>query len=221
LYFKTGVIERLARNNMSWKMARPKEFAEAEVLQLAVEHFWEHGYEATSVRDLAHTMGITTASIYNTFGDKRQIYRKALDWYVEQSFGNRALRFGLKSPREAIGAFFAEIIERSLGDPKRKGCMLVNSALELAPHDVEFQRVVAEVLTQVEAFFRNCVERGQRDGTINDGPGSEDLARTLLATLLGIRVLARSRPERELLEGLIRPVFLLLDSRPNTKAPVP
>jgi TetR/AcrR family transcriptional repressor of nem operon len=193
-------------------MARPREFDEEAVLLLAVERFWEHGYEATSIRDLAEVMGLTSASIYNTFGDKRSLYRRALDFYVDHSFGDRVGRFeGNLPPRQAIEAFFNEIVARSLEDTKRKGCMLVNSALEVAPHDPEFQRVVAGVLVQVEAFFRRCVEAGQRDGTISKGQSADDMARMLLGMLLGIRVLARIRPERALLEGLIRPAFVLLD----------
>jgi TetR/AcrR family transcriptional regulator, transcriptional repressor for nem operon len=196
-------------------MARPREFEEVAVLEAAVQCFWVRGYEATSVRDLAEKMGITGASLYNAFGDKRTLYRRALDHYVEQSFGDRVGRFeGNFAPREAIEAFFDEIIARSLGDTERKGCMLVNSALEMAPHDPEFQSVVAEVLVQVEAFFRRCAAAGQRSGTITTSQSADDIARLLLSVLLGIRVLARTRPERALLEGLIRPVFALLDNRP-------
>jgi TetR/AcrR family transcriptional regulator, transcriptional repressor for nem operon len=193
-------------------MARPREFDETAVLDAAVQCFWTGGYEATSVRDLAERMGITGASLYNAFGDKRRLYRRALDRYVERGFGDRVARLeGHLPPREAIGAFFAEIIERSLGDKERRGCMLVNSALEVAPHDLEFQRVVAGVLVEVEAFFRRCVAAGQSSGTIASAQSAEDLGRLLLSTLLGIRVLARIRPERALLEGLLRPVFALLD----------
>lgn len=192
-------------------MARPREFDENKVLALAVEQFWERGYEATSIRDLAQAMGLTTASVYNAFGDKRAVYRRALDFYVEWSFVDRVGRFETKSPREAIDAFFCEIIERSLSDIKRKGCMLVNSALEVAPHDAEFQRVVADVLVQVEGFFLRCVLRGQEDGSISDRQPANNLARILLGSLLAIRVLARTRPDKELLEGLIQPVFALLE----------
>jgi TetR/AcrR family transcriptional regulator, transcriptional repressor for nem operon len=196
-------------------MARPREFEEVAVLDAAVQCFWARGYEATSVRDLAEKMGITGASLYNAFGDKRTLYRRALDHYVEQSFGDRVGRFeGNFAPREAIGAFFNEIIERSLDDTERKGCMLVNSALEMAPHDPEFQCVVAEVLVQVERFFRRCAAAGQRGGTITTAQSADDIARLLLSVLLGIRVLARTRPDRALLEGLIRPVFALLDHHP-------
>jgi TetR/AcrR family transcriptional repressor of nem operon len=199
-------------------MARPREFDEEKVLQLAVEQFWERGYEATSIRDLAHAMGLTTASIYNAFGDKRAVYRQALDYYVKQSFGDRVGRFENKPPRDAIKAFFNEIIERSLDDTKRKGCMLVNSALEMAPHDDEFKRVVSDVLRQVEAFFRRCLEAGQEDGSIGKRQPGADLARMLLGTLVGIRVLARTRPEKDLLEGLIKPVFAMLE--PELRQPL-
>ena len=70
----------------------------------------------------------------NAFGGKRSRYRRALDHYVEQRFGDRVGRFeGRSPPREAIGAPFKEIIERSLSDAERRGCMLVNSALETTP----------------------------------------------------------------------------------------
>ena len=89
--------------------------------------------------------------------------------------------------------------------------MLVNSALELAPHDREFQRVVAGVLVEAEKFFRRLVQAGQKDGTIATSQPADDLARVLLGVLLGIRVLARVRPERELLEGMGRAAVALLD----------
>src|SRR5690606_15908845 len=134
-------------------MGRPREFDEAAVLDAATLCFWERGYEATSVRELADKMGLTSASLYNTFGDKRALYRRALNHYIDASFADRVRRLeGGLPPRQAIDAFFAEIIQRSLDDAQHKGCMLVNSALEVAPHDPEFKEIVAGVLGQVEAF---------------------------------------------------------------------
>lgn len=192
-------------------MARPREFDEAVVLDAAMQCFWSHGYEATSIRELAETMGITGASLYNAFGDKRSLYRQALDRYVDQSFGDRVRRFeATLPPREAIVAFFTEIIDRSVRDKERKGCMLVNSALEVAPHDPEFQQIVAGVLRQVEAFFRRCVEAGQANGAISTAHSPSDMARMLLAMLAGLRVLARACPDRKLLEGAVRPALALM-----------
>ena len=192
-------------------MARPREFDETAVLDAAMQQFWRYGYEATSVRDLALHMGITGASLYNAFGDKRSLFRRALAHYVDTSFGDRVGRFeNSLPPIVALEAFFREIIDRSVQDEDRKGCLLVNSALEVAPHDPDFQATIAEVLIKVEAFFLRCVQAGQRTGEIPSTQSAEDLARLLLGVHLGIRVLARTRPERSLLEGLVRPALDLL-----------
>jgi TetR/AcrR family transcriptional repressor of nem operon len=193
-------------------MARPREFDEAAVLDAAIERFWQSGYEATSVRDLADEINIAGASLYNAFGDKRSLYERALNRYLDQTFRKRIRRLEPSlPPREAIIAFLQEIVKRSLADKQRRGCMLVNSAIESAPHDAKFFDIVAIFLDEVERFFFRCVSNGQKDGTITRAYSAEDLSRSLLGALLGIRVLARVRPERKLLEGLLRPIFGLLD----------
>jgi TetR/AcrR family transcriptional regulator, transcriptional repressor for nem operon len=193
-------------------MARPREFNEAAVLDAAIARFWLNGYEATSVRDLADEMNIAGASLYNTFGDKRTLYARALNRYLDQTFRERIGRIEpAMPPRQAITTFLGEIIRTSLADKQRRGCMLVNSAIESAPHDRQFLKIVATFLNEVEAFFYRCVAAGQKNGTITRAHSAADLSKSLLGILLGIRVLARVRPDRKLLEGLARPVFGLLD----------
>jgi TetR/AcrR family transcriptional repressor of nem operon len=197
-------------------MARPREFDEAAVLDAAIERFWLRGYEATSVRDLADEMEIAGASLYNAFGDKRGLYAKALNRYLDLTFRERIRRIEpTMPPREAIEAFLQEIIKRSLDDKQRRGCMLVNSAIESAPYDPGFLGIVATFLDEVEAFFLRCVSKGQKDGSIARDHSAEDLSKSLLGILLGMRVLARVRPDRKLLEGLVRPIFGLLDDVPS------
>jgi TetR/AcrR family transcriptional repressor of nem operon len=191
-------------------MARPREFDETAALDAAMRCFWAKGYEGVSVRDLAASMGIAGASLYNAFGDKQALYQRALTRYVEQSFLDRVARFEGLPPRRAISAFFDEIIARSLADEQRQGCMLVNSLFEGSLHDEAAQAPIVDVVRQIEAFFRRCVDAGQADGTITSAETAEDLARLLLGTLMGIRALARLRPERELLEGIVRPITSLL-----------
>ncbi|AMJ59631.1 TetR/AcrR family transcriptional regulator [Bosea sp. PAMC 26642] len=191
-------------------MARPREFDEATVLDAAVECFWSRGYEATSIRDLIDKTGLTGASLYNAFGDKRAFYRRALDHYVAGSIGERIRRCEAMKPREAIEAFLAEIVKRSLEDKDRKGCMLVNTALDVAPHDPVFRESVASVLLRIETFFLSSVRQGQADGSISSSQAADELARHLLGVLMGVRVLARVRPERALIEGVVRPALALL-----------
>jgi TetR/AcrR family transcriptional regulator, transcriptional repressor for nem operon len=196
-------------------MARPREFDEEAALTAAIGCFWARGYEATSTRDLADAMGIAGKSLYNTFGDKHELFRQALERYL-QGFDVRISRFeGRMPPQQAIRAFFDEVVEQTLSDPGCKGCMLVNSAIEVAPHDPDLRQVVAKSLAKVEAFFRRCVAAGQQSGTIPTVQTADDLARHLLAVLLGLRVLARSGPERALLESILRPTFSLLGEAPS------
>jgi TetR/AcrR family transcriptional repressor of nem operon len=191
-------------------MVRSRSFDEGLVLDAAMERFWKHGYVATSVRDLGEAMGLGAASLYNAFGDKRALFERCLDRYLDANMRARIARLeATLPPRQAIEALLGEIVERSMHD--RLGCMLVNSALEVAPHDAAIAEVVAARLSELEAFFRRCVVAGQRDGSIDTERDASDLARLLLTTVIGLRVLARGRPERELLEGAVRQVLVLLN----------
>lgn len=190
-------------------MARPREFDEATVLEAAMNCFWQQGYEATSVRDLSEQMGITGASLYNAFGDKRSLYRQALAYYVEHSVHDRINRLQRLPPLDAIRCFFSEIIERSVTDGKRAGCFLVNAALEVAPYDPAIGELVRKEMELLESFFCRCVARGQEDGTIAAGQ-SVELGKLLLSVLLGLRVLARTRPQRDMLEGAVAGVLGML-----------
>jgi TetR/AcrR family transcriptional repressor of nem operon len=193
-------------------MPRPREFDEPTVLEAAMRCFWNRGFEQTSMRDLAGEMGITSASLYNAFGDKRSLYRRALGYYLEQSVRDRVARLSPLPPFSALRAFFDEIVERSVIDKQRRGCMLVNSALELAPYDPEFQKLVADEMIFIESFFLRCVAAAQEEGTITTRRPADELAKLLLSVLLGIRVLARTRPQRAVLEGAANGALRLLKS---------
>jgi TetR/AcrR family transcriptional regulator, transcriptional repressor for nem operon len=193
-------------------MARPREFDEATALEAAIECFWHRGYEATSVRDLADKMGISGPSLYNAYGDKRALFAQALEHYVDNSA--RALIKRLEAslpPKQAVHRFIEEIIDRSVNDRERRGCFLINSALEVAPHDRQLGALVADRLAEIEAFFYRSIKAAQAKGAVPRNRVARDLARLLLGVLLGIRVLARSKPERALLEGVARPALALLD----------
>src|SRR5512141_1981888 len=142
-----------SKNVVYCGMGRLKEFDEDKAIDGAVDCFWARGYEATSVRDLAHHMGIGGASLYNAYGGKRALFVAALERYADRSSRERIARLEAGGqPKQAIEAFLAEIVDRSLRDRERKGCLLVNSALDVAPHDAEIGKVVAGYLEEIRAF---------------------------------------------------------------------
>jgi TetR/AcrR family transcriptional repressor of nem operon len=187
-------------------MARPREFDEVKVLEAAGAVFWAKGFEATTTRDLTDCTGLTHSSIYAAFGDKRGIFLRSLRHYLDSILLERIVRLETtKSPGEAIVGFFREIVDRSLADPEHRGCMLVNATLGAAADDPELQAYLANETIKIEQFFLRCAVAGRKSGEISKGFRAEDQARQLLAVLLGLRVLARVRPDAELLNGMIGP----------------
>lgn len=193
-------------------MSRPREFQEDEVLDAAIVCFWRRGLEATSVRELSEAMGLNQPSLYNAFGDKRHLFAKSLERYATQFMRARIARLEQAHVGgDAIRAFFRELISRSVADPDRRGCLIVNSALEVAPHDADMRRAIGTYLAEIEGFFLRCLEKARDEGMLSPDHDVRDLARHYLGLLLGLRVLARTRPQRELLEGMVRPALALLD----------
>ena len=192
-------------------MPRPREFEEEAVLDAAVECFWRRGLEATSVRDLSKATGLSQPSLYNAFGDKRRLFARSLERYAAQSMRARMARIEEShAPADAIRVFFGELIARSLADSDRRGCLIVNSAIEVAPHDAAMRRTVGAYLAEIESFFLCCLQRARDEGVLAPGQDVHDLARHFLGLLLGLRVAARARPQREFLEGMVRPALALL-----------
>lgn len=192
-------------------MPRPREFEEAAALDQIVRQFWSRGYAATSIRDIEAATGIGVASLYNAFGGKRALFLAALQHYSEQK--TRACIREVEqiaSPAARIRTFVERVTEAALGDPDRLGCLVVNTAMELGPHDAEIAAIVAGHLAGVEDFFRRNYEAAVAAGDADPQVTPEDAARCFSALMFGLRVLARSRPDRATMEGAARPLLALL-----------
>lgn len=189
-----------------------KKFENDEVLEKAMHAFWARGYEATSIQDLTSCMGINRGSIYATFKDKRTLFLLALEHY--ETHYRRAFLADLKrdhTPREAITTLFNEIVDTAVSDKKRSGCLLVNTATEMSAHDASIAKAVARGLSETENFFHQLIEQGKSGGDIPGHVDAEEAASALLGLLTGLRVLARSRPERRVLEPIARQAEALLN----------
>jgi TetR/AcrR family transcriptional repressor of nem operon len=195
-------------------LSRPRAFDEEEVLDRAISCFWRHGLEATSVRDLTEEMGINAPSLYNAFGDKRRLFVLALERYATQTTRARLARLTAEHPpKAAIIEFFDEIIERSVNDPDRRGCLIVNSALEVAPHDPEIRRVINGYLEEIEGFFAGRIAAAQAAGQVPTSLDPGETGRLLKGLLVAIRVLSRTGTSKGRLQDTVRPALGLLDRR--------
>jgi TetR/AcrR family transcriptional repressor of nem operon len=184
---------------MPWE----KKFDKAATLDRALEAFWSHGYEATSMQDLVDCMGVNRGSLYATYGDKRALFEAALGRYDDdrrRMLSNLEARY---EPRDAIRQLFLAFTKDIDPNGGNKGCFLTNTALELAAHDPEIRALVSSAQADLEAFFKRLIVAGKDAGDIPEHVNVLDASRTLLATLLGVVVLVRSRPERALLKTIV------------------
>ncbi|MEM7225063.1 MAG: TetR/AcrR family transcriptional regulator [Pseudomonadota bacterium] len=192
---------------MPWE----KQFDSEAALEAAMKAFWARGYEATSMQDLTERMGINRASLYATFGNKHSLFLAALRRYDQHHRAEYLAGLAARhTPKAAILTTFDNVIHEATENGARDGCLLVNTALELSPHDPKIAAVVGQALSEVEVFFRERVAAGQATGEIPAHLDAAETARALLGLFMGLRVLTRSRPEPALLRAIARQAEALL-----------
>lgn len=173
-------------------MPSTKQFDVEEALDRAMETFWEHGYKATSMCTLLEGMGIQKGSFYATFSSKHEVFLTAMRRYTDRGFGEfKAAMRGLP-PREAIGAMFENIAAQCTSKRGDNGCLLINTALELAPSDDDVGQLVRQALARHEKMLAELVREGQKSGDIGAGGEPRQIAKALLGLIIGMRVFARA-----------------------------
>lgn len=180
-------------------MPRTKEFRPEEALDAAMHLFWSKGYGATSMRDLLDGMGIGRGSFYGTFGGKRALFLAALDRFeeVRASWVIEALE---GSGLDGIEEVFWRSVDGLVGFEPRRGCLMANTAVELAPHDAEVAGRISRYVRRTEAAFEDALVRAREAGEIPSDKDPRALARFLVNNLHGLRVLARAGSARATLE---------------------
>ncbi|WP_406508746.1 TetR/AcrR family transcriptional regulator [Streptomyces sp. NBC_00212] len=194
-------------------MARTKEFNPDAALQSALELFWRRGYEATSMADLVEHLGIGRASIYATFGNKHELYLKALDRYAEHR--DPELLAELSGPGPALPAvrgvvrrFAAESTTRT---SRLTGCFVTNTAAELAPHDDAAARRVELSWEHIETLLRSALVRAQAQGELAADRDPRGLARMLLVFLQGVRIVGKASGEPGRVRDAAEQILTVLD----------
>jgi TetR/AcrR family transcriptional regulator, transcriptional repressor for nem operon len=189
-------------------MARPKKFDENQTLKKALNVFWKNGYAATSMAELTKAMDINPPSLYDTYGDKRNLFLMALRDYqesqktwLEQLFASGA------SVKDILTKLLKTMVGETLDDPDRKGCFMVNTTAELANRDEgAFQIIRAnekEMVQMLEKLFRH----GQETGEISTSKDVKVLASYFFVVIQGFRIQAAANPDRKMFDGVIKSVI--------------
>ena len=192
-------------------MARSKEFDPHAALSAATQAFWRDGYEKTSLDDLMAAMNVGRQSLYDTFGDKRELYLSALEAYRQSSQAAMRKLFASGRPlRDCFGALLFGIAHESRADHE-KGCLLLSANLERNLDDKKIAALVKTNQAQVEALFEEALRRAQQFGELAPGKDARALARFFLASVQGMRATARASSNRAALEQVARVALSTLD----------
>lgn len=193
-------------------MARHKEFDRDEALQRAMEVFWSRGYEAASVGELVKHMGINRQSLYDTFGDKHSLYLQALDRYREVE--GQKMYGALERPgpvKRALRELFEGVVESSLGEGPRRGCLVGNAMSELAGRCRETAEKTCGSMAAAEEAFYRALLRAKRQGEIGGGRDLRAVARFLYGSLQGLLLMSKATRDRKTLEDVVRVTLSVLD----------
>jgi TetR/AcrR family transcriptional repressor of nem operon len=190
-------------------MARPRQFDPDEVLHRSMHEFWEHGYHETSVEDLVEATGVRPGSLYNAFqGGKRQLFLESLDRYsrlvVPEKLG------ALERPGASVAevrAYFDGLVRDLMSVEGRMGCLMVNSAMELAAEDSEVALAVRDHMSRLQRNTARALRNAKRRGEIPQHIQPSEKATQLMATGMGLMVVGKTNPGSAVLETIVDAVF--------------
>lgn len=173
-------------------MSRPRAFDPEVALEAAMEVFWTQGYRNTSVDDLLGAMGINRWSMYQTFGDKPQLFTRALELYRGRWAAFIELHLAEpSSPRAALMKLFRAQGIQAASDKLARGCLLASSAFEIKELPDDAARMVRESIARLEDRLARKIAEAQSCGEIDPRKDPDALARYLIASMNGIRGAAR------------------------------
>jgi TetR/AcrR family transcriptional repressor of nem operon len=172
---------------MPWE----KQFDRDEALDRAVRTFWKRGYEGCSMNVLLKGMGIQKGSFYATYHGKHRVLIEALRRYADQRLEEFRRQTEGQSPLAGLRRHLDSVLAESVGPESRMGCLMVNSALELAPQDAAVRALVEKTWGAHREFYRRVLDAAKAAGELPPDYDTGARSSALLAIVLGIRVLAR------------------------------
>jgi AcrR family transcriptional regulator len=176
---------------------RPREFNTEEALDHALKVFWAKGYEGASLPDLTEAMGINRPSLYAAFGNKEELFRKALDRYTEEAKKKRDEILSEPKVRVAMEKMLYGIADGSACPKSPRGCLLVQGALSCGDAAQSVKMELAQRRAQGEAAIRRRFEKALAEGDLPSSASAADLARFITTVMQGMAVQSASGASAE------------------------
>jgi TetR/AcrR family transcriptional repressor of nem operon len=185
-------------------IGRPREFEIEEAVRKAMGVFWDHGYHDASLPDLLEGMGLSRGSFYKAFSDKRGVFLRALDVYIDDAIRKTSeMLSSTASPKAAIRDAFSCYAELSSGEDGLRGCFVVLTATEMLPGDEEVLIRIARLFRRLQDLFAAAIIRAQALGEIDHSLNERTFARFLVCQIQGMRVLGKAGADRDDMRSVI------------------
>lgn len=189
---------------------RPREFDEAVVLERLMKLFWESGYRGTGMDRVCRETGLSRQSLYNAFGDKRELFRLAILHYRDSRLaGLLALLKKSEKPLEAVRTVLGHF-RRQVAEHNHNGCLVANALTEIAGRDPELEKLLKDTLRLLEDAFRGALDRARKNGDLSADVSPRCVARSLTNAFLGMAVTSKLSGGGRLLDDVFDGTLLVL-----------
>ena len=181
-------------------MARTIEFDPDQVLHNATRVFWQYGYCMTSISRLVEATKLNPGSIYSAFKSKEGLFLATLEYYGQQN--RKMLQHCLNaalSPLEGVKSFLQELMEEMAGDSSHRGCFLVNTVLEMSPHNKAIRKTALQQLDALETLLASALQDAREQGELPQEKNPSVLAKYIMVNIWGLRVLSKAGADSEVL----------------------
>lgn len=191
-------------------MARLREFDTDEVMEAVINAFWNRGYEATSLADLMAATGLQKGSIYKAFGDKRSLFLKALQSYLDRVYSLSLQTMNELNSEQALSTWFQLLLDSAARPSETKGCFALNSLIEMAPHDPDVARMLEYQHSRIGELLERAIAQGQKDGVFRQDLSAQQLRQVLLVVANGALASSRASFLQSALPDVVASVLAVL-----------
>jgi TetR/AcrR family transcriptional repressor of nem operon len=179
-------------------MGRKLEFCRTQALHTAMENFWAKGYEHTSMRDLAASLGLHLGSVYNALGDKEKVFESALRLHLDEYVMPEMKRMvESDDPIGALNRIFQMVIEECGAESGAPGCFLINSLLDINGINERITDILREYMERLEQSYMTCIQKAQALGQVPMQHDAKAYAHFILSTIFSLRTMAKLNMPQE------------------------